>query len=150
MIKTGSNVLTGERDATEQEIKAIEFRESRKIEVRPYVIADAIAEISGLQALYPENDLRVLLVIELEENLARFKAQDIDAMSPSELKKWVKWVDTIDTTFERAEESVRHAKRLLDRANLQPFLRVLENEDLELFRTYLIRLEQPVSSSGTH
>jgi hypothetical protein len=142
MLKTGSNLLIGEREATEKEIKEIEFRESREIKARPHMIEYAIAEISGLQALHAENDLRSLLVIDLQSNITDFKTKDIDSMTPTELKKWAKWVDTVEVTFGRALESVQHAKRLLEPANLRPFLQIIEGEEIPLFRRYLARLDQ--------
>lgn len=39
-------------------------------------------------------------------------------------EEWAKWADTVDATFDRALDSVRQAKRLLDPANLRPVLRI--------------------------
>lgn len=73
MAKTQSNVLMAAREATEKEIKRLEESEKRSIK-RPYVIEEPIAEIAGIDALYPENDLRKLIVIDLEEELKSFKS----------------------------------------------------------------------------
>jgi len=137
MVKTRNNLLTKQRIATKQEIEDLEAIENRKIE-RPHYIDEPIAEISGLEALYPENDLREYLVKELESNIRVFKGKDIDQMSFEELRRWAKWISTVESTVENAISIMELGNRLLAEENLKPFLEVLEGKDeIKLFRKYI-------------
>lgn len=141
MIKTGSNLLTKPREATDEEIDALEATQGRWIQ-RPHVIEEPVAEISGLQALYPENDLRSLLVLDLTTNLDKFKQLDIDCMTYEELRHWSKWTGTVDTTLDKARAAIESGNALLKPGNLEPFLSVLpKGEERTAFRTYLKELE---------
>lgn len=142
MIKTGSNLLTKPREATDEEIDALEVAQGRKIQ-RPYIIEDHVAEIAGLQALYPENDLRALLVLDLTENLGKFKQLDIDCMTYEELRHWSKWTGTVETTLEKARMVIEAGNALLKPENLEPFLSVLpKGEERTSLRNYLKELER--------
>lgn len=142
MLKNGTNTLTSEREATSSEIDALEAMQGRKLQ-RPYVISESVADISGLQALYPENDLKALLVLDLEANLREFKEKDIDSLTYDELRRWAKWTDSVDSTMERAANAVLLGGDLLTQPNLEPFSRVLmKHEDNSLFRSYLRGLRE--------
>lgn len=142
MLKNGTNTLTSEREATSSEIDAMEAMQGRKLQ-RPYVISESVADISGLQALYPENDLKALLVLDLETNLREFKEKDIDSLTYDELRRWTKWTDSVDSTMERAANAVLLGGDLLTQPNLEPFSRVLmKREDNSLFRAYLRGLHE--------
>lgn len=80
MIKTGTGILSVQREATQEEIETMEAMQRRKIQ-RPHFVEDRIAEITGIQTLHSENDLKKLLVLDLEENLKAFKGKDIDSLS---------------------------------------------------------------------
>ena len=84
MVKTGTNIISVQREASQKEIDTLEAAQNRKVS-RPYIVDEAIAEISGIQTLYSENDLKDLLVLDLGENLQEFKAKNIDLLSFEEL-----------------------------------------------------------------
>jgi hypothetical protein len=137
MIKSRSNVLAIEREATEAEVEMREASENRKLP-RPVYVNEPIAKIAGLEALYPENDLRTLLVLELEIKLKEFQGLSIDELDHEDLRYWVKWADAVEPTLERATQVVTYGRRLLDVANLQPLLRTLTLQaDTNAFRAYL-------------
>lgn len=143
MVKTRNNLLTTQRLATDKEVEDLEAIENRNIN-RPYYIEDFIAKIDGLEALYPENELREIFVKELETNLKQFKEKDIDQMSFQELGHWIKWIGSVDNTIEKALSVVASAKQLLTEENLKPFLDILNNhEDKKLFRNYLLSIKNP-------
>lgn len=105
---------------------------------RPHIISEPVAEIIGLQALYAENDLRALLVLDLEAKLHAFKDKDIDALTYDELRHWTKWADTVENILEKAANAVSLGGDLLTQSNLKPFSRILtKKEDIALFNTYL-------------
>lgn len=142
MLKNGTNTLTTEREATSSEVDALEAMQGRRLQ-RPHVISEPVAEIAGLQALYPENDVKVLLVLDLETNLREFKDKDIDSLTYDELRRWAKWADSFENTLERATNAVALGGILLAQSNLEPFSRVLvKREDNSLFRAYLRGLHE--------
>jgi hypothetical protein len=137
LAKTKSNILYAQREATKQETEDLEIIQRKKIE-RPHYIDVQIAKILGIEALYVENDLRKLLVIDLEENIKLFKAENIDNMSYEHLARWKKWSDSVELTFETATIAVSTGSALLDNQNLAPLLKILEKEpEKALFGTFL-------------
>lgn len=141
MIKNGNNLLTLTREATEEEIGTLEAMQGRKIS-RPHIVDEPVAEISGIQALYPENDLRALLIIDLTENLDAFKELDIDSLSYEDLRRWTKWAGTVENKLEKARSALSYGDSLLTRDNLEPFLKVIpRGEESSMFRTFLKELQ---------
>jgi hypothetical protein len=140
MIKTRSDILSIEREATQAEIENREALENRRLP-RPYYIDEPIAEIEGIEALYPENDLRTLLVLELEVKMKEFQEKDIDTLTYQELGYWVKWANSVDSTIEQAIQAVTYGRNLLDTTNLEPFFRILPRQtESNSFRAYLKKL----------
>lgn len=121
---------------------ALEAMQDRKLQ-RPHVISEPVADIVGLQALYPENDVKALLVLDLETNLREFKDKDVDSLTYDELRYWTKWADSVENTMKRATNAVALGGILLTQSNLEPFSRVLvKREDNSLFRAYLRGLHE--------
>ncbi|MDD5383392.1 MAG: hypothetical protein PHG89_00755 [Gallionella sp.] len=142
MLKTGTNILSIQREATQEEIETLETMQGRKIQ-RPYVIEEPIADIASIQALYPENDLKKLLVLDLEEPLKVFKGKDIDLLNFDELRHWAKWVNSVESTLEKAVTAVMLGNALLSRKNLEPFSKILTTrDDIAIFRSYLKELHE--------
>jgi hypothetical protein len=141
MLKTGTSLLTKDREATSDEIDNLEVTQGRTIE-RPYFISDPVADIAGLQVLYAENDVKELLVINLDTNLRAFKSLIVHALSFEQLRRWVKWVDAVEKTIERAAAAVTLGRQLLTETNLLPFGELLERKDKALFRAYLATLKE--------
>lgn len=70
MVKTRTNVLSAQREATAEELDSIEVRDGRRPKP-PHYRQVPVAEIAGLQFLYPENDFRTLMILDIEENERR-------------------------------------------------------------------------------
>ncbi|MHB0992556.1 MAG: hypothetical protein ACYC3O_07655 [Burkholderiales bacterium] len=137
MVRARQNVLRVDRPASEEEASRIEVAQGRKLP-RPYFIPDDIANIAGIEALYPENDLRALLVIELEQPIQEFDNLNIDTLNYTSLEKWVKWMQSVEQTLDRATESVDYGRRLLDVINLAPFENIINNrQDVASFKRFL-------------
>ncbi|MGQ0526265.1 MAG: hypothetical protein ACT4P8_21705 [Betaproteobacteria bacterium] len=137
MVKMRSTKLSVQREATEAEIVQRETAENRRLP-RPFYTEEQVADISGLEALYPENDLRKLLVLDLAEKIKDFQTLNIDTMSYEELRRWVKWVDSVEPTRDRASDAVTRGRTLLATANLQPLLKIMNRQaDTDAFRAYL-------------
>ncbi len=70
MVKTRTNVLSAQREATAEELDSIEVRDGRRPKP-PHYRQVPVTEIAGLQFLYPENDFRTLMILDIEENERR-------------------------------------------------------------------------------
>lgn len=137
MLKTGATTLTKEREATAQEREMEEARTGRSIKP-PLIVTEKIADIAGLQALDHANDLRQILILDLEENIKTFEPLNIDTLTSNELAKWSKWAGTVEQRLEAARQSMEASRTLLTQANLEPFSGILEEEDdRKSFRRYL-------------
>jgi len=134
MLKAQQRVLSISRQATAAETEALEAVEGRPVP-RPHTIEDPIAEIRGLDALDPENNLKQLLVLKIEE-IKEFEGKEIDSMSSKELRQWAKWADTFDEALEKAQTAIVAHRALLTPENLEP-------SDIANFDAYLGRLTEP-------
>lgn len=95
----------------------------------------------NLDALSKENDLRELLIVDLEENARAFAPLDVDQMTFAELKRWAKWTATVPPTLERAETALGKCRALLTAANLAPLKALITNlSAIDDFREFLASL----------
>lgn len=137
MVRTRSPVLTIDREASEAEVLRLEEQQGRRLP-RPQYVEEPVAQIEGLEALYPENDLRALLVLQIEEELKVFERQRIDELSSSQLTRWSKWLGSTDPALERASAAIRAGRQLLQPENLAPLSRLLlEPDQRAQFKRYL-------------
>lgn len=140
MLRIGTSDLTKEREATEREIDMLEMAQGKRLG-RPHFIEDTVATIAGMDALYKENDLKTLLVLDLEVRIQDFESANIDVMTRAELRTFAKWVGSTDTTFDRAVNSLGSARRFLTVQNLRPFLQVISEDAGTAFATFLKKLD---------
>ncbi|KQU81080.1 MULTISPECIES: hypothetical protein [unclassified Rhizobacter] len=134
LLRTGDSVLTTEREPTEREIDLARVQGSRP----PRVIVEKVADIRGLEALQSQNDLRQIMVVDLEEGIKEFEPLDVDTMKSTELSRWSKWVGRIEQKLDSAAAAISSGQALLAPANLQPFAILIPNfEAPETFRAYL-------------
>lgn len=137
MVKTGGNLLSYQREASNSEIEQEEARTGRTIK-RPHVVTEHVAPIAGIQALYPDNDIRALLIDDLATNLGKLSDTNVDTLTYNDLRNWTKWLDTVESTLVRAEAAVGFGRQLLTPINLEPFYTVLAKRDeKETFRKFL-------------
>jgi hypothetical protein len=137
MVKAGQNQLTQDRQATKEETDVAEAAAGRAIP-RPHMISEVVAPISGMAALNPQNDLRQLLVIDTHDELKAFRELDIDSLGHNDLRRWAKWIASIDGTMERAGAAIAAGRELLTVENLTPFSRLLwRGADKTEFRQFL-------------
>jgi hypothetical protein len=139
MIRSRNPEVTFERRATDKEIEQIEVSTARRVP-RPYYVSETIGRINGLEALYPENDLRQLLVIDLEQRIDEFRKLSIRDLTHAQLRDWAKWTATVEGTLDRAKAAIESAKILLSAANLDPLLQSLQDADHYQFRVFIRRL----------
>ena len=128
MVRARNMLLTKDRMATNREIEDLEAIENRKIE-RPHYIQEPIANIQGIEVHYQENNLRDLIVCDLEQGINALAGSDIDQMNFSELRKWSKWVNSFGVKFEKARAIVAAGRRFFIESNLLPFRTIIEDPD---------------------
>lgn len=141
LLKTGSNDVLMQREATKEEAERADALAGRRLP-RPHYIEESAGRVAHLDALLTENDLREILVIDLDTNLKAFSDLDIDALSHAKLNQWAKWIGTVDLQLDKATASVQAGLALLAVDNLAPLSALLtKREDISMFRRYLAGLE---------
>ena len=141
MAKMRNSMLVRPREATDKEIEQLEGMQGRRLS-RPHYIEEPLAEIVGLEALFPENDVRQLLVMNIEQPLKEFEKADIDVLGFEALRSWARWVGTVEPTLERAADAIAHGRRLLRPENLESFAQLLtDKNDQVAFMKYLKGLQ---------
>ena len=104
----------------------------------PAYTTESIGTIEGIAALYAENDLRTILVTNLETPLADFGKVDVDLLNARDLAHWAKWIDTIEPAIQSADAALALGKRLLDKDNLEQLTQwVSTREDIKAFKAFL-------------
>ncbi|RDS80806.1 hypothetical protein DWU98_12680 [Dyella monticola] len=100
-------------------------------------VEEVVGRLDGISVLYPENDLRKLLITGME-NLTVIKGVDVDALKNKVLRDLAKWIEEVDPALARAEEAVAAGRRLLTKSNLQQLHSFLSSKaDKQTFSTYL-------------
>ncbi|KVD48691.1 hypothetical protein WS61_07710 [Burkholderia sp. ABCPW 11] len=135
MVKRGSSIVTVPRQATKEEADAEEARIGRHVP-RPFIIDEPVGQVSNLDALYRENDLREILVLDLEMKCKELSELDVDTLTYDQLTKWVKWVGTVEAKLQRARDAVASGRQLLTVANLS-CLGEVSSADAWEFEQYL-------------
>jgi hypothetical protein len=141
LVKQKTNTFTVQREATEKEIEVLEQTSSRRLD-RPVYVDGYSATIRGLEASYPEYNLRDLIIVEIIDKLKGFKQLSIDELTNQQLTVWKKWAVAVDLHLDRANESVAFGRELLTKHNLLPLLTVpgVQPNEYEKFEVYLAQL----------
>jgi len=117
MIQRQDNKISITRKASSEEVAVHEEMTRRRAE-RPHYIETVVGRFDGLAALYPENNLRTLVVEGLKETFRDLKEADLAAASDTALQKLAKRVEKIERYFVDIELIIAEAHRLLRRANI--------------------------------
>lgn len=136
-VRTGDRKVYKDREATEEEHELLELEQDRRL-TRPQYMKDAVATVEGVEFLSPGNDLKTLLVDEVETMMAWVVDLDEDQATPEELARASKWVRDADNKLQSAREALALGKRLLQGNNLNPLMLLLDsNEEKKLFKRFL-------------
>lgn len=142
MVKRRDGHVVHEREATREERDMEEARTGRNLP--SMTIAQTVATIRGIEALYPENDLRKLMIIDLDAPLRDFAQVDIDALQLGALRKWSIWAGTVEGTLTRITEIRDLGRVLLTTDNLKVLGRDLKNDDdRAAYDAFLQGLKEP-------
>jgi len=140
LLRTGNDTVIIQREATKEEAERAEALAGRRLP-RPHYVEESVGRISRLDALRPENDLREILIIDLESHLRDFAALNIDTLLPAQLNQWSKWIGIVDLKLEKATEAVEAGRALLIADNLMPLAAALtRGDDIAMFQKYLSTL----------
>lgn len=138
MIKTQNHQLTIDRELTDEEKKALDYMKENSPKKSSKFTTQIIGNVVGLEALYLENDLKKLLIDELETELNQIQLSKIDSLSSIKLKALAKFIGTIPTQKKKIETAINFGKQFLTHKNLIMFEKVLDsNDDKELWRSFL-------------
>lgn len=137
MLRNGTNEIRIQRKATNKEIEVQETILGRSVE-RPYMIEEGIGVLEGLSALSEENNLRKILVEDLQSGIERISSMEIESATEHQLSVESKWAGEIEAKLERAERAIDVGRRLLEKRNLTQLLKVVdEHSDIKLFKVLL-------------
>ena len=146
MVKTRNATVFRSRIASNDELSVLEAQVGRRLE-RPHVVREAVGTLQGFEALYPENDLRELLVIGIEAKLQEFAKLQIVNLTHTELRAWTKWTSDVETNLDRAEAVLRAGRKLLNASNLDLLADAqADRADAAAFRAFCRQL--PVANDG--
>lgn len=120
MVKSRDPFLTRDREVTEAEVEQLEQAQSRRLP-RPYVVSVRLGTVSGLDAVFPENNLKDLLIDRVVERMKELTETNIDLLTFEQLQKWARWLGELDGVLERAKRAVRNGRMLLTHENLLNF-----------------------------
>lgn len=137
MIRARDGAIRVPRVATEEETKEMEAMASRSLP-RPQYVEEKKGNLRGIECLYHENNIREILVLDVERQLARLAEFDVDAATSNELRFWAKWCQELEGKLERVRESVKAGRALLSRENLVQLFEVIPDPaELTSFRNWL-------------
>lgn len=141
LVRRRTGTLTRSRIATKEDLDLMRAQRQR-IQPGENYVEEVVGQIEGVSALFKENDLRRLLVINLAD-LDTIKGTDVENMKDKALKDLAKWSESIDPTLAQVEEVVAAGRRLLTQANLQPLFEfTTRREDRQTLATFLADLPQ--------
>lgn len=140
MTKARDPRMTRERQATEEEIEQLR-QAGRRIQ-RPMYVSEPLGELAGLEALFPENNLKAILIDDVSVQLKAFADVDIDALAFEPLSKWARWFGGLDATFDKAAQVIRSGRALLTHTNLIRLADAAEltSDELQTFTRHLNQL----------
>tara|TARA_R110001599_G_C12182914_1_gene654219 strand:+ start:399 stop:1304 length:906 start_codon:yes stop_codon:yes gene_type:complete len=124
MVRSRNPNLIRVREASESETEELEAIQNKKLP-RPYHIEENIGELKGLPFLYDENNLRKLIVVDLNEGLKFLSDLDIDNGDFKELKYWSSWCSDVERKIENIKSIVQTGITLLNKNNLLQLKEVL-------------------------
>lgn len=125
LVRARNGALIESHIATASERELMKAAGQRLPSDGPAYVENTFGNIEGLAALYPENDLRKLLIESLRTPLDDFAKIDVDVLTSRELGYWAKWVESIEPTLQAADVALGLGKRLLTPENLQQLLQII-------------------------
>ncbi|MDO8414643.1 MAG: hypothetical protein Q7S87_00375 [Agitococcus sp.] len=135
LIRTKTSALTIEREATEKEIEIA--MATGKTRAAAQFIQEYVGELIGVDALYPENNLRELLVLNLMQGLEQLIQENVDLLSDRKLANLNKWANEIEFNIQKAEKLLSIYQQLLTYQNIIQLAKLTSQpKEKKLIETY--------------
>lgn len=139
MIRARDGTIRVPRVATEEETKEMEAMASKSLP-RPQYVEEEKGNLRGIECLYHEHNIREILVLDIEAQLANLAEFDVDTATSKDLRFWAKWCQEFEEKLERVRESVKAGRTLLCRENLVQLFEVIPDPaELTSFRNWLAK-----------
>lgn len=140
MARARNGRISIQREATSQEIENLEAIQGKKIE-RPHYLDVEVGHLSGIAVLYPEHNLKNILIFDVLENLNRLQRLEVSVLSDSELLKFSKWASDLDAKLNVVRQAIREANSLLSQANISKLdILIQGKEEKRLFSKFISKL----------
>jgi hypothetical protein len=141
LLRRRTGALTRSRVATKEDLQLMRAQ-GQRIQSGANYIEEVIGQVEGISALYKENDLRRLLVLDMA-NLALIKGLDIDSMKDKMLRDLAKWGESVEPALAQAEEALATGRRLLTQANMRQLLAfTTSREDRQTLTAFIAELPE--------
>jgi len=133
MVRDRSPVVTKQRLAAKQEKEImVEMRSLKEEDAEgPVYVDDEVGSLDGLAALYPENDIRELLIKDVHAGLVEVQEMDIESASEHELRTRAKWVNEVDTKLKQCRDIIKTGVRFFDAENISLLAEICDTPEDE-------------------
>jgi len=137
MIRSRNGTIMKYRLASEEEVNDLEVIKGEKIE-RPHYVEENEGMLRGIESLFPENDLRKLLVLDIESHIKQLIEFDIDNFQYKDLQFWAKWCGSFEEKLERSEQILSQGRKLLRKDNLLQLVKLLDSPiDIKEYKRWI-------------
>lgn len=126
LMRAQDNMLTRTRNATEEE-KEIGRTTGSPIEV----ITENIGILNGLSGIRSIDDIRKILILDLEVKLKELTEIDIDSASDKDVEDLAKWVGEVDSKIGLVSSIIDSCNLFFDKENISLLAEISENSDDE-------------------
>jgi hypothetical protein len=126
LVRNKNPNLFRARKASKKEIEDLEAIQGKELP-RPYYIEEEVGVLKGLSFLYEENDLRKLIMLDLNEGFKAIGDLDIDNGNFKDLKHWSAWCSTVETKLNSIQEIIKIAPTLLNKDNLLQLTNMIDD-----------------------
>jgi len=139
MIRARDAAIRVPRVATDKEADEMEVMAGKSLP-RPLYVEEQKGILRGIESLYHEYNIREILVLDVEPNLAALGDFDVDTATSNQLRFWAKWCQELEEKLERVRAAVNAGRVLLSRENLVQLFEVIPDpEELKAFKKWLTK-----------
>lgn len=128
LVRARDGTLTVGREATPEEVAQLRAR-GQRVGPGPTYVDDVVGHLDGLAALYPQNDLRDLLVKRTSTYLQDLAGLDIATLPDKHRKTLAKDVLDIEPALAQAAEAIAQGQRLLTKANIGQLAEIAHSKE---------------------
>lgn len=146
MARLGNGRIILIRKAKQDEIDVMKLQGKKP----PYVVEDLVGVVSNVSVLSDANNLKKLLLVELEETLMKLSLMPSDIDDEDFILDTFKRVNNIENSFNQVISILDNSKKFFTGKNLKPILNKMikdnaipnNDKNIKIFRTFLRSLTQ--------